>query len=92
MAENKSRVEQVRIRRTPKYLPFLLTGGILGVITALIVGASIPADQRTAEPIVTYLVAYFGAIGAVLGIVSALVADRISASRSKTLEATKLEG
>lgn len=92
MAENKSKIEQVRIRRTPKYLPFLLTGGILGIIIAVIVGASIPAEQRTAEPITTYLIAYFGAIGAVVGIVSALVADRISASRSKTVEATKLEG
>lgn len=92
MAENKMKTQSVKIRRTPKYLPFLLTGGGLGIIVALLVGFSIPETQRTAEPIVTYLVAFFAAIGVGVGIVAALVVDRIFASRSKTLEATKLEG
>ncbi|MEY4993158.1 MAG: hypothetical protein RIS82_280 [Actinomycetota bacterium] len=99
MAENTensprkiAKIEQVSIRRTPKYLQFLLTGGILGIIIALIVGASIPESQRTAEPLVTYLVAFFAAIGVGAGIVAALIVDRIFATRSKTLEATKLEG
>ena len=63
MANQTSKTESVKIRRAPKFLPFLLTGGILGIIVALIVGLAIPAEQRTAQPIITYLLAYFAGIG-----------------------------
>ena len=91
MSKTTLKTEQVRIRRSPKYLQFLITGAVIGVIAALILGFAIPADQRTAEPVVTYLVAYLGAAGAVLGIVAGLVLDRIGVARAKTVEATKLE-
>ena len=55
-------------------------------------GLSIPAEQKTAEPIITYLIAFLGGIGVVAGIVAALVVDRIGVARAKTIEATKLEG
>lgn len=83
--------QQVQIRRSPKFLPFLITGGVIGVIAALILGLSIPEQQRTAEPIITYLVAYGAGIGVVAGIVAAVIVDWIGVARAKTLEATKLE-
>ena len=92
MAKTTITNQQVRIRRTPKFLPFLITGAVIGVIVAVILGLSIPADAKTPEPIVTYLIGYLGAIGAVVGIVTAVVADRIGVARAKTVEATKLEG
>jgi membrane associated rhomboid family serine protease len=92
MAQTKITNQQVRIRRTPKFLPFLITGAVIGVIIAVILGLSIPADAKTPEPIVTYLIGYLGAIGAVAGIVTAVVVDRIGVARAKTVEATKLEG
>lgn len=92
MAQTKITNQQVRIRRTPKFLPFLITGAVIGVIIAVILGLSIPADAKTPEPIVTYLIGYLGAIGAVVGIVTAVVVDRIGVARAKTVEATKLEG
>ena len=92
MANQTPKTESVKIRRAPKFLPFLLTGGVLGIILALIVGLAIPEEQRTAQPIITYLVAYFAGIGVALGIVAAIVADRIGLARAKTAEATKLEG
>lgn len=82
--------EKVTIRRSPKYLAFLLTGGVLGVIVAVILGLTIPEEQRTAAPIITYLIAYLAAAGAVLGIVLAIVLDRIGLAQAKTAEATKL--
>lgn len=82
---------EVSIRRVPRFLPFILTGGVLGVLVALIIGLSIPEEQRTAEPIVTYLVAYLGGIGMVLGIVAALILDRVGLARAKRVEATKIE-
>ena len=95
MAEKSNKIvmstESVRIRKTPRFLPFLLTGGVLGIIIALVVGLTIPEEQKTGEPIVTLLVAFFAGIGMSAGIVVAIVLDRIGLARAKTLEATKLE-
>lgn len=82
--------EQVSIRRSPKYLTFLIAGAVIGIIVALLIGLGIPEDQRTARPIITYLVAYIGAAGAAVGITSALILDRIFAARAKRADATKL--
>ena len=91
MAKTTISTQQVRIRRTPKFLPFLITGAVIGVIIAVILGLSIPAEQRTEAPVVTYLIGYLGALGAAAGIVTAVIADRIGVARAKTVEATKLE-
>ena len=91
MAQSTIKTEKVTIRRSPKFLPFLVTGGIIGVIIGAGLGLSIPADQRTAEPVITYLIAYGGGIGVVAGIVTAVLVDWIGVARAKTLEATKLE-
>lgn len=82
---------EVRIRKAPRFLPFMLTFGLIGVIIGAGLGLSIPADQRTAEPIVTYLIAYLGGIGVVLGIVTTLILDRIGLAKAKRVEATKIE-
>lgn len=82
---------QVRIRKAPRFLPFMLTFGLVGAIIGAGLGLSIPADQRTAEPIVTYLIAYLGGIGVVLGIVTTLILDRIGLAKAKRVEATKIE-
>ena len=91
MAKTTLKTEQVKIRRSPKYLPFLITGGVIGAIVGTVLGLSIPAEQKTAEPIITYLIAFLGGLGVVAGIVAALVVDRIGVARAKTIEATKLE-
>ncbi len=92
MAKTTLKTQQVKIRRTPKFLPFLVTGAVIGVIIAVILGLSIPAEQRTEAPVVTYLIGYLGALGAAAGSVTAVIADRIGVARAKTVEATKLEG
>lgn len=83
--------ENVTIRRSPKFLPFLITGGVIGVIVAAALGLSIPEAQRTAEPVITYLIAYGAGIGVVAGIVAAVIIDWIGTAKAKTVEATKLE-
>ena len=92
MAKTVLKSEKVTIRRSPKYLPFLITGGVMGVIIGAGLGLSIPAEQRTAEPVITYLIAYGAGLGAVVGIVAAVIVERIGVARAKTVEAAKLEG
>lgn len=87
MAKN---TQEVRIRRSAKFLPFMITGAVLGVIVAVVLGLSIPEEQRTAQPVITYLIAYLAGIGLVAGIVVALILERIFVARAKRAEATKL--
>lgn len=79
--------EKLKIRRAPKFLPFMFTGAILGLILSLILYFAGPAQ----EGLLGYLVAWVTAIGAALGIVIALLADWLYSRASKEVVATKLE-
>ena len=81
--------EKVQIRKAPKFLPFLILFAALGVVVALILNTFISDADRTAQPILGYLIAYLAGIGAAFGLLVALVIDFISRKRSKTLEATR---
>ena len=81
----------VKIRRSPKFVPFIFTGMILGIIAAFIVNALIPVENRTPASILGFLILYFAAAGLGLGVVAAIVLESISVARAKTIEATKLE-
>lgn len=81
--------EKVQIRKAPKFLPFMLLFAGVGVVVALILNLFISDSERTAEPILGFLVAYLGGLGGAFGLVVALVIDYISRKRSKTLEAER---
>lgn len=81
--------EKVEIRKAPKFLPFLIIFALVGVVLAFIFNAFIPEADRTAQPILGYLVGYLAALGAVVGLIVALVLDIISRKRVKTLEAER---
>jgi ATP/ADP translocase len=81
--------EKVQIRKAPKFLPFLILFAAVGVVVALILNTFISDADRTAQPILGYLIAYLAGIGAAFGLLVALVIDFISRKRSKTLEATR---
>jgi hypothetical protein len=84
-------VEKVTIRKAPKFLSFFLLGAGIGVLAGFIAWLiSLQAAPADGTVIVGYLVVVLGVLGAGLGVVSALVLDGISRSRSRTLEATKL--
>lgn len=80
----------VSVRRSPRYGRFLLVGAIIGVIFALIV-ASItrPTPEEIAGPTITYSFSavfgfgalLFGAIGALLSGLLALLLDRLVGRR-----------
>ena len=82
------KLETVEIRRTPKFLPFLLTGGALGIVIALIAWASSGMNGQ----IFGYLIAYGAGLGVAVGIIAATVIETITRKRVKQAKATKLEG
>lgn len=79
----------VRIRRAPKFSVFLIVGAFVGVIVALVLTASFPIDKTIGfGPIFGYF-ALFGVIGGMLlGALVALIFDRISTRRARSLTAT----
>ena len=83
--------EKVVIRKAPKFLSFFFLGAALGAITGLVLWAisltNNPADSASLIGYITLVTTIFGAG---LGVVLALVLDRVSRARSHTLEATKL--
>lgn len=74
---------EVNIRRAPKYLHFALTGFVLGIVTALVLGLSSPG-------VVGLLIVFGGIAGGGIGIILALVFDAIYRSRGKKVTATKV--
>lgn len=81
--------EKVRIRKAPKYLPFMLLFAGVGFISALVLFASIDDSAKTGASIFGMLVGYLSAAGAAVGLIVALIVDWISTKRTKTLTAER---
>jgi len=82
MSQNQ-KLEDVTIRRAPKYLSFGLTGFMLGITVALVFGLSSPE-------VVGLLIVIGGIAGGGVGILLALLFDLLLSGRSKKLQATKI--
>ena len=68
---------QLRLRRAPRYLPFGLTGAVLGVVAGLVLALSFTAASNySMQTIVGYFAATLGLIGAVLGLGAAVLIER----------------
>ena len=89
-AEEIASDDEVTVRRAPKVFAFLLMGGALGVLASLILTSLFPFDPGT-SPASTY--GYFSlwglTFGAAVGAVVAIVVDRVSLRRAKTLRAER---
>ncbi len=69
---------QIRVRRSPRYGGFLVTGGVLGVLVAIVSGLSGSADPAIGRgPLVGYLSIGLGLLGALLGGLVAVLLDRV---------------
>ena len=65
------------VRRHPRYGAFLLTGGVVGLVVAVVAGlAGSPDPGQSRGPLIGYLAVLLGLLGALLGGVVALVLDR----------------
>lgn len=83
---SKPEVDEVTIRRAPKFGAFIVVGGAIGAIVTLIVTSRFPADPSVGfGALFAYFALYGVTAGVVLGAVLAIILDRISARRSKTV-------
>ncbi len=87
---SKPTTDEVTIRRAPKIPAFLVVGGGVGLIVTLILTSIFPADPSVGfGPLFAYF-ALFGVTGGVLlGAVLAIILDRVSARRAKTVSAQR---
>jgi hypothetical protein len=79
----------VSIRRAPKFSVFLVLGALIGVLVSLILTASFPIDPSVGfGPTFGYFAIYGFVGGILLGSIVALIFDRISVRRSKSVNVT----
>jgi hypothetical protein len=68
----------VTVQRSPRYLRFFLVGIIVGVLVALILTFSFPGDAQFSQTqVFGFLVLITSAVGGTLGLIFALVVDRV---------------
>jgi hypothetical protein len=82
---------QVRVRRSPKIGVFLLLGAIVGALVAIVAVNLTPPDPTVpAVQAIAFLVALLAPVGALLGGIVALLIDRSSERRARTVEAERI--
>ena len=75
---------EVTVRRAPKYVPFLILGGLLGVGVAAFLAYGVPGDESyDAGAVFGFFLVLCAGGGAVLGAVVALLLDRLSLRRAQ---------
>ena len=75
---------EVTVRRAPKYVPFLILGGLLGVAVAAIIAYAPPGDASyDRASVFGFFMVLCAAGGVILGAATALVLDRLSVRRAE---------
>ena len=83
--------EQVTVRRSPKFLAFMIAGIILGIIAALVLTFSLPNESEfTLTQIFGFMLLITGTLGGTLGLVFALIVDRYFSRHVTQVTAEKI--
>ena len=79
---------EVRIRRAPKYGPFIIVGGGVGAIVSLIITSLFPVDPEVGfAATYGYFALYGVTAGVTIGAVIAIIIDRVTLRRARTVSA-----
>lgn len=74
----------ITVRRAPRFVPFMVLGGVIGIIIAAFVAYGLPGDPSfDAGAVFGFFLTTFAAAGVLLGAVVALILDRLSVRRAK---------
>jgi hypothetical protein len=85
----KDKTETAKIRRAPKFIPFMLTGVLLGGVVAIVLSLSITTQDGKTGGFLTQLLVYCLGLGAGLGVAAAVVFDAVTARRAKDVQVSK---
>ncbi|MGG5170687.1 hypothetical protein ACQR35_00720 [Pseudarthrobacter sp. J1738] len=82
---------EITVRRAPKYVPFMVAGGLLGIIVAAIAAygfhsedSVVPGEVYEASTVFGFFAVIFAAAGVVVGCLVALLMDRLSLKNQRT--------
>ena len=87
---SNDKTETAKIRRAPKFIPFMLTGVLLGGVVAIVLSLSITTQDGKTGGFLTQLLVYCLGLGAGLGVVAAVVFDAVTARRAKDVQVSKI--
>ena len=74
-------MRQLRVRRSPKYTAFIVTGALLGLLVAIVAGGTGAVDpQFSRAKLIGYLAMAFVLLGGLLGAGVAVAVERFSPS------------
>jgi hypothetical protein len=75
---------EITVRRAPKYVPFLILGGLVGIAAAAVIAYGRPGNA-TFDPgtVFGFFMVLCGAGGVILGAITALILDRLSIRRAQ---------
>ena len=75
---------EVTVRRAPKYVPFLILGGLLGVAVAAVIAYALPGDASfDRSSVFGFFMILCAAGGVILGAATALALDRRRVRRAE---------
>ena len=86
---SKDKTETVKIRRAPKFIPFMLTGVLLGGIVAIALSLLITTEEGKTAGFITQILVYCLGLGGGVGLVAAVIFDVVTARRSKDVQVSK---
>jgi uncharacterized protein (DUF58 family) len=86
---SKDKTETVKIRRAPKFIPFMFTGFLLGGVVAIALSLLITTQEGKTAGFITQILVYCLGLGAGLGLLAAVIFDAVTARRLKDVQVSK---
>jgi len=86
---SKDKTETVKIRRAPKFIPFMFTGFLLGGVVAIALSLLITTQEGKTAGFITQILVYCLGLGAGVGLVAAVIFDAVTARRLKDVQVSK---